>query len=130
MEEPAEIVFNLQEEILGLTKENGDKEISILCGYWDKLIAKTKDLGKDLLKYDLRKMSKDECDEYFKPLLNLIYSTGIYFVNHKSGGKKTLKHSELFLIILLDRAVAIMASEHKNNHRRWALLIAFFCQNW
>ncbi|MDY3903821.1 MAG: hypothetical protein SO007_01340 [Candidatus Enteromonas sp.] len=98
LEEPAEIIFNLQEEILGLTKENGDKEINILCGYWDKLIAKTKDLGKDLFKYDLRKTSNDEHDEYFKPLLNLIYSTGIYFVNQKSGGKKTLKHSELFLI--------------------------------
>ena len=79
LEEPAELIFNLQEEILGLTKENGDKKINSLCAYWDKLIAKAKVSGKDLLKCDLRKISRDEYEEYFKPLSNLIYVTGILF---------------------------------------------------
>lgn len=109
LEEPVELIFNLQEEILGLTKENGDKRISSLHAYWDKLIAKAKVSDKDLLKCDLRKISMDEYEEYFKPLSNLIYVTGIHFFMQK------FTHDSLSLINHIYVSFLSCANPKKDN---------------
>lgn len=95
LEPEADRLFDLQMEMLSLTKEDDDKEIYKLCESWDILFDTVSSLDDDLFGYDLDKMSEDEYKNIFKPLEDVINSTRRYFVKKKDN---LFTHSELYLI--------------------------------
>lgn len=91
----ADKIFNLQTEILSLTKKDDNQQILKLYNYWDCLFDLKDSENNNIFDSDLYDISYIEKLIIFKPLLNLMYVTGIYFINKK---EKTFTYNELHLI--------------------------------
>lgn len=99
MEKQGDIIYDLQDQILSLKKQIDNKEIINLCEGWDNLFDETiKDIDFDLFQCDPNKVTKIQYKKLVKPLIDLIYSTGVYFLNVKRDSPKTFSQSELYLV--------------------------------
>lgn len=105
----ANAIHEEQINILNLTSDDKEKEVKELYKDWiyfsmriDSDISIYDDMKiADLFYYDLRNISKEAYKNFFNPYINLIYSTGIYFINKEGDENKKISHCELFLVHLI-----------------------------
>ncbi len=99
MEKQGDIIFDLQNQILSLAKQEDNKEILNLCEGWDNLFDETiRDIDFELFQCDPNKITKIQYKKLVKPLIDLTYSTGVYFLNVKRDSPKTFSQNELYLV--------------------------------
>ena len=93
-------IFELEDKILCLTEEDGNRIINRLSEYWDFLGMAFHD-EKDLFCDQFDSVAQIETNKKFDNVCRLIYSTAWYFIDKDNSGNKSFSHSELFIIFHL-----------------------------